>query len=404
MRFAWFIARRYLTKGRKNSFISIISLVSILGIAIGVAALIIALALINGFQSDIRDRILSSSAHIMITDRLGEGFADFRSVNRDLEREFPEVRSIMPVVYGTVLVKGEGREVAGAVFRGLDLDRKNKEPWLAKLDFGSLPANDRELLLGREMALKLGLFAGDSCLIVSPQAALSPLGIMPRFKKFRISGIFRSGLYEFDNGTAIAGLRTAQQLFSLKDAVSYLQVNLNDIFSAERVAAAMRRRLGARYSVITWKELNQSLYSALHLEKTVLFFTLTLIIVVASLNIVAGLILMVIQKMKDIGILLSYGASPAQVRRIFFLQGAIIGLLGTVLGTVLGLGFCQLANRYELIKVPAEIYQVSFVPFHIGLFDLAAVIGVSLLISFVATLIPSRKAASVSVVDAVKYE
>ena len=403
MRFAWFIARRYLTKGRKNSFISIISLVSILGIAIGVAALIIALALINGFQSDIRDRILSSSAHIMVTDRLGEGFADFQGVSRGLERDFPEVKSIMPVVYGTVLIKGDGREVAGAVFRGLDLDKK-KEPWLSKLDLGSLPASDRELLLGREMALKLSLFAGDSCLIVTPQAALSPLGIMPRFKKFRVSGIFRSGLYEFDNGTVISGLGAAQQLFSLKGRVSYLQVNLIDIFSAERVADDMRRHLGARYSVITWRELNQSLYSALHLEKTVLFFTLTLIIVVASLNIVAGLILLVIQKMKDIGILLSYGTSPSQVRRIFFLQGAVIGLLGTALGAILGLGFCQLANRYELIKVPAEIYQVSFVPFRIGFFDLAAVIGVSLLISFCATLIPSRKAASVSVVDAVKYE
>jgi len=404
MKFAWFIARRYLTKGRKNSFISIISMVSILGIAIGVAALIIALSLINGFQNDIRDRILSSSAHIMVTDRFGEGFGDFRGLNRELEKDFPEVKAVMPVVYGTVLVKGATREVAGAVFRGLDLDRKSREPWLTTLDFGRLPANDRELLLGREMALKLNLFAGDSCLIVSPQAALSPLGIMPRFKKFRISGIFRSGLFEFDSGTVISGLGAAQQLFSLKDKVSYLQVNLHDIFSAERVAAAMRLRLGARYAVVTWKELNQSLYSALELEKTVLFFTLTLIIVVASLNIVAGLILLVMQKMKDIGILLSYGTSAAQIRRIFFLQGAVIGILGTTLGVILGLGFCHLANRYELIKVPAEIYQVSFVPFHIGLLDLAAVIAVSLLVSFGATLIPSRKAASVSVVEAVKYE
>jgi lipoprotein-releasing system permease protein len=404
MKFAWFIARRYLTKGRKNSFISIISLVSILGIAIGVAALIIALSLINGFQNDIRDRILSSSAHIMVTDRFGEGFGDFRELNRKLEREFPEVKAVMPVVYGTVLVKGGTREVAGAVFRGLDLDRKSKETWLTTLDSGRLPASDRELLLGREMALKLNLFPGDSCLIVSPQAALSPLGIMPRFKKFRISGIFRSGLFEFDSGTVIAGLGAAQQLFSLKDKVSYLQVNLRDIFSAERVAAAMRLRLGARYAVITWKELNQSLYSALQLEKTVLFFTLTLIIVVASLNIVAGLILLVMQKMKDIGILLSYGTSAAQIRRIFFLQGAVIGILGTTLGVILGLGFCHLANRYEWIKVPAEIYQVSFVPFHIGLLDLAAVVAVSLLVSFGATLIPSRKAASVSVVEAVKYE
>ncbi len=404
MKFAWFVARRYLMKGRKNSFISIISLVSILGIAIGVAALIIALSLINGFQNDIRDRILSSSAHVMVTDRFGEGFADFRQVNRALEKEFPGVKSIVPVVFGTVLVKGSAREVTGAVFRGLDLGLKRKEPWLAKLDFGSLPSADHELLLGREMALKLNLFAGDSCLVVSPQAALSPLGIMPRFKKFRISGIFRSGLYEFDSNTVIAGLGAAQKLFSLKDKASYLQVNLHDIFSAERIATAMRSRLGARYSVVTWKELNQSLYSALRLEKTVLFFTLTLIIVVASLNIVAGLILMVMQKMKDIGILLSYGTSAAQVRKIFFLQGAVIGIIGTALGVLLGLGFCQLANRYELIKVPAEIYQVSFVPFRIGLWDLAAVIAISLLISFSATLIPSRKAAAVSVVDAVKYE
>ncbi len=404
MKFAWFIAVRYLTKGRKNSFISIISLVSILGIAIGVAALIIALSLINGFQNDIRNRILSSSAHIMITDRFADGFADYRGMGQKLEKEFTGVKAVMPVVYGTVLVKGVGREVSGAVFRGLDLGRGKKEPWLAKLNFGRLPANDRELLLGREMALKLNLFAGDSCLIVSPQAALSPLGIMPRFKKFKIAGIFRSGLFEFDSGTVIAGLGAAQQLFSLKNRISYLQVNLDDIFSAEKVAAAMRDRLGAQYAVITWKELNQSLYSALEMEKTVLFFTLTLIIVVASLNIVAGLILLVMQKIKDIGILLSYGTTAGQIRKIFFVQGAIIGVLGTALGVILGLGFCFLANRYEWIKVPAEIYQVSFVPFRIGLFDLSAVVVVSLLISFSATLIPSRKAAAVAVVDAVKYE
>jgi len=404
MKFAWFIARRYLAKGRKNSFISIISAVSILGIAIGVAALIIALALINGFQGDIRDRILNASAHIMVSDRFGEGFADFHAQKRLLEKEFPGVQAVMPVVYGTVLVKGGTRDVSGAVFRGLDLERRDLEPWLAKLDFGRLPQGEREVLLGRELALKLNLFAGDSCLVVSPQTSLSPLGVMPRFRKFHISGIFRSGLFEFDSGTAISGLAAAQKLFSLPGQVSYLQVNLRDIFSAEKVADAMRERLGARYAVITWMELNQSLYSALKLEKTVLFFTLALIIVVAALNIVAGLILMVMQKIKDIGILLSYGTTAAQIRRIFFLQGAVIGLLGTALGCALGLGFCFLANRYELIQVPPEIYQVRFVPFHIGWLDLAAVIAVSLLISFLATLIPSRKAAAVSVVDAVKYE
>ncbi len=404
MRFEWFIAVKYLRKGRKNSFISIISMVSILGIAIGVAALIIALALINGFQNDIRNRILSSSAHIMITDRLGEGIADFKSLAARVEREFPDVKAVMPVVYGTVLIKGDSREVSGAVFRSMDLQQKKKENWLKKLEFGNLPVGERELLMGREMALKMNLFPGDSCLVISPQAALSPLGMIPRFKKFRISGIFRSGLFEFDSATVITNLEAGQQLFSLKNRINYLQVNLQDIFSAEAVAARMRALLPVHYSVITWQELNQSLYSALKLEKTVLFFTLTLIIVVASLNIVAGLILLVIQKIKDIGILLSYGTRAAQIKNIFFIQGAIIGLLGTALGVVLGLGFCHLANRYELIKVPAEIYQVSYVPFRIGAFDLLAVILVSLLISFVATMIPARKAAQVSVVDAVKYE
>lgn len=404
MKFAWFIARRYLAKGRKNSFISIISAVSILGIAIGVAALIIALALISGFQDDIRDRILSSSAHLMVSDRFQEGFAGFRERELEIARAFPEVKTVTPVVHGTVLVKGRGRDVAGAVLRGLDLERRHKEDWLEDLDLGRLPQGDSELLLGREMAVRLGLFTGDSCLVVTPQAALSPMGIMPRFRRFRVAGIFRSGLYEFDNGTVITGLGAAQKLFALKDRVSYLQVNLRDIFSADRVADAMRRRLGARYSVITWKELNQSLYSALRLEKTVLFFTLTLIIVVASLNIVAGLILMVMQKIKDIGILLSFGVSAAQIRRIFFLQGAVIGILGTALGAALGLGFCHLANRFELIKVPSEIYQVSFVPFRVNGLDLAAVVLAALLISFGATLIPSRKAAAVSVVEAVKYE
>jgi len=404
MKFEWFVAVKYLTKGRKNSFISIISMVSILGIAIGVAALIIALALINGFQNDIRNRILSSSAHIMITDRLGEGIGDFQGLADGIERDFPEVKTVMPVVYGTVLIKGSSREVSGAVFRGMDLQQKKKENWLKKLEAGTLPSGARELLIGKELALKLSLFTGDSCLVISPRAALSPLGMIPRFKKFRISGVFKSGLFEFDSGTVITGLEAGQQLFSLKNRINYLQINLEDIFDAEAIAARMRDSLPGQYAVITWQELNQSLYSALKLEKTVLFFTLTLIIVVASLNIVAGLILLVMQKIKDIGILLSYGTQAAQIRKIFFFQGAIIGLLGTTLGVVLGLGFCHLANRYELIKVPAEIYQVSYVPFRLGMFDLLAVILVSLLISFSATLIPARKAAQVSVVDAVKFE
>ena len=404
MKFEFFVAKRYLLKGRKNSFISIISLVSIIGIAIGVAALIIALSLLSGFQNDIRNKILSSTAHIMINNVIGDGLEDYEKVIEETKEGSDEIESARPVVFGTVLIKVSSRNVSGAILRGVSLEYSKDELWLKKLKRGKLPKKRNELLIGTEMASKMGLIEGDSCIVITPQPVLSPSGIIPRFKKFRISGVFKSGLYEVDSGTVITNLKTAQKLFNLKDKISYVQVYLKDLFEAEKVAEKLRGILPVNLSVITWKDLNASLYSALKLEKTVLFFTLTLIIVVASLNIIAGLILLVIQKLKDIGILLSYGATPKIIKRIFFIQGGIIGILGTAIGVIIGLAFCYVANKLELIKVPSEIYQMSYVHFKTNLFDLLAVVLVSLIISFTATLIPSLKAASVNVVDAVKNE
>ncbi len=404
MKFELFIAKRYLLKGRKSSFISIISLVSIIGIAIGVAALIIALSLLNGFQGDIRDKILSSTAHVMINNVFGEGLADYEPLIKEIQEQFDEVTSAAPVVFGTVLVKGSSRSASGAVLRGVDLNISANELWAKKLESGSLPKKKNQLLLGREIAVRLSLISHDPCTVITPQPVLSPSGILPKIKKLYVSGVFKSGLYEFDNGTVITNLETAQKLFNLKNKISYIQVYLDDLFKAEQVAAKLRKMLPAGLQVITWKELNASLYSALELEKTVLFFTLTLIIIVAALNIIAGLILLVIQKIKDIAILLSYGATPGIIKRIFFFQGSVIGIIGTTVGVIIGLGFCFLANKFELIKVPPEIYQMTHVPFKVGLFDLLAVLVVALLISFTATLIPSQKAASVNVVDAIKNE
>jgi lipoprotein-releasing system permease protein len=404
MKFELFIAKRYLLKGRKSSFISIISLVSIIGIAIGVAALIIALSLLNGFQGDIRDKILSSTAHVMINNVFGEGLADYEPLIKEIREQFDEVTSAAPVVFGTVLVKGSSRSASGAVLRGVDLNISANELWAKKLESGSLPKKKNQLLLGREIAVRLSLISHDPCTVITPQPVLSPSGILPKIKKLYVSGVFKSGLYEFDNGTVITNLETAQKLFNLKDRISYIQVYLDDLFKAEEVAAKLRKMLPVGLQVITWKELNASLYSALELEKTVLFFTLTLIIIVAALNIIAGLILLVIQKIKDIAILLSYGATPGIIKRIFFFQGSVIGIIGTTVGVIIGLGFCFLANKFELIKVPPEIYQMTHVPFKVGLFDLLAVLVVALLISFTATLIPSQKAASVNVVDAIKNE
>lgn len=404
MKFEFFIAKRYLVKGRKNSFISIISLVSIVGIAIGVAALIIALSLINGFQGDIRNKILSSTAHIMISNVLGEGFDDYEKIIKEIKKHNHEIISANPVVYGTVLLKGTNRNAAGVMLRGIDLQSPGEDFWRKKLYSGELPLKPNQLLIGAEIANRVGLLEYEDCTVITPQPVLSPTGVIPKIKKMHVSGIFKTGLYEMDNGTVITNLETAQKLFDMKNKISYIQIYLKDIFAAEKVAADLKKFLPPYLSVITWKDLNASLYSALELEKTVLFFTLTLIIVVASLNIIAGLILLVIQKIKDIGILLSYGATPQIIKKIFFIQGSIIGIIGTAVGIVIGLTFCYLANKFELIKVPSEIYQMSFVPFKIGLFDFLAVVLVTLFITFTATLIPSQKAASVNVVEAIKNE
>ncbi|MGE5342480.1 MAG: ABC transporter permease [Candidatus Omnitrophota bacterium] len=404
MKFEFFIAKRYLLKGRKSSFISIISLVSIIGIAIGVSALIIALALLNGFQGDIRDKILSSTAHIMVNSAIGEGLDDYPAVIKKIRAQFQEVKSASPVVFGTVLVKGSSRTAAGAILRGVDLNTSGNEVWAQKIEHGSLPSGKFQLLAGSEIASRLGLFPGERCTVITPVTTLTPTGIVPRIRKMEVSGSFKSGLYEFDNGTVITNLETAQKLLDMGNKISYIQIYIDDMFKAEAVAAKMRDLLPAGLTVITWKDLNASLYSALKLEKTVLFFTLTLIIVVASLNIIAGLILLVIQKIKDIAILISYGATPRMIKEIFFLQGSVIGVVGTAAGVCIGLLFCVLANRFELIKIPSDIYQMSYVPFRINLFDFLAVIVATLLISFTATLIPSRKAASVNVIDAIKNE
>ncbi|MFC2155834.1 ABC transporter permease [Acidobacteriota bacterium] len=404
MKFEFFVARRYLVKGRKHSFISVISLVSIIGIAIGVAALIIALTLINGFQGDIRNKILNSTAHIMINNIIGEGVEGYEMIVDDIKERFKEVTSVNPIVSGTVLIKGSSRNSSGAIVWGMDLDAVGDKEWLRKLKRGRLPVKKNELIIGSEVASRVNLYEGSVCKVITASPVLSPSGLMPTMKRFNVTGVFDSGLYEIDNTTTITNLQTAQKLFDLDDEVSFIQVYLKDSFKAEEIAAKMRDIFPVQLQVITWKDLNASLYSALKLEKTILFFTLTLIIIVASLNIVAGLILLVIQKTKDIGILLSSGATPKIIKRIFFIQGSVIGIIGTTLGVIIGLGFCALANKFELIKIPSEIYQMSYVPFNVNLFDLLAVVAVSLLISFTATLIPSKRASSVNVIEALKNE
>ena len=406
MKFELFVARRYLTARRKQAFISVITSISVLGIAIGVAALVIAIALITGFQGDVQDKILGATSHVMVSDLGGQGLAGYEGLAEKI-RAIPGVESVTPVVYNTVLITGLG-ESSGALVKGLDFDRERQSAaWLQKLEAGRIPdgGGAREgLLLGRELALRIGAQAGDVVDVVTASSTLYPLGLLPKRKRFQVTGVFNTGLYEFDNSTALVSIGVAQKLFGLEGRASYLQVKLRDIFAAPAVGEKIKAALPPVVYITTWMELNKSLFSALKLEKNIMFLTITLIVIVAALNIIATLILMVMEKTRDIGILMAMGATPRSINRIFFYQGALIGVIGTAFGVLLGLGWCALANAFELIKIPVDIYQISYVPFRLRPLDLALIVGVTLAISFVSTLFPARRAAKVDPVVALKYE
>ena len=406
MSFELFVARRYLTARRKQAFISVITLISVAGIAIGVAALVIAIALITGFQGDVQDKILGATSHIMVSDLGGNGLEGYEDMAAKI-RAVPGVESVSPVVYSTVLITGIG-ESSGALVKGLDFERERAgSPWLQRLEAGRIPeaggARDG-LILGRELALRIGVQVGDTVQIVTASSTLSPMGLLPRRKTFEVTGLFNTGLYEFDSSTALVAIGVAQKLFGLEGRASYIQVKLADIFAAPAIGERIKAVLPPVVYITTWMELNKSLFSALKLEKNIMFLTITLIVIVAALNIIATLILMVMEKTRDIGILMAIGATPRMINRIFFFQGALIGVIGTALGVLLGLGWCALANAFELIKIPVDIYQISYVPFRMRPFDLALIVGITLLISFVSTLFPARRAAKVDPVVALKYE
>jgi len=406
MNYEFFIAKRYLTAKRKQAFISVITLISVLGITIGVMALIIAIALITGFQGDVRDKILGSTSHIMVSGLGEEGLKDYRLLTSKIQ-EIEGVISVSPVVYNTVLLRGSYK-ASGAMLKGVDFDLEKKySHWLQKLEQGQLPEPDSKrvgILLGRELAFNVGAGVSDVVTILTSSSRLSPIGLIPKTKKFVVTGIFNTGLYEFDASTILMAMESAQKFFDLKESVSFLQVKIEDIFQAPKIANQIKKVIPPMAYVTTWMELNKSLFSALKLEKNIMFLTIALIVFVAALNIIATLILMVMEKTRDIGILIAMGATSQNIRKIFFLQGASIGIIGTSIGAILGLFWCWLANTFELIKVPVDIYQISYVPFHIKLFDLLLIIGVTLLISFLSTLFPSHRASKVDPVIALKYE
>jgi lipoprotein-releasing system permease protein len=406
MSYEYFVAKRYLTARRKQAFISVITFISILGITIGVMALVIAIALITGFQGDVQDKILGSTSHVIIRDYSEGGLHNYDQLISQV-KSMEGVQSASPVVLDTVLITGAIKS-QGAMLRGVDFAlEKEASPWLQDLSMGYLPDPESKrdgILLGRDLSFTIGASVGDKVTVLTSSSRLSPVGPLPRMRQFVVTGIFHTGLYDFDSATALVSLEAAQKAFNLDDSINIIQVRIENIFRAPQIAEKIKEFLPPQAYSITWMELNKALFSALKLEKQLMFLTITLIVFVAALNIIATLILMVMEKTRDIGILIAMGTTSRSIRKIFFFQGAMIGIIGTAAGTVLGLLWCWLANAFELIKVPQEIYVIAFVPFRIKPLDLLMIVGITLLISFLSTLFPSHRASKVDPVEALKYE
>jgi len=405
------VAFRYLTAGRRQAFISLISAISVLGVAVGVMALLIALGLMTGLQGEIRGRILGATAHLSIFKGQQTAFPEYREVVERV-RQVPRVVGAAPALYSKGLITSS---VASAVatLKGVVPAEERTVTELAKqvegcdldvLSEASGPGGLPPVLLGRDLAISLGVRAGDVVTVTSPNGRLSPMGVLPRVAKLRVVGTVRSGLYEFDSQWAYLPLAAAQRLFDTGDQASLVEVRVDDMYAVREIAGDVLAAIGDSYLTTDWIEMNQSLFSALWLEKTAIGITIGLIVMVAALNIIATLILMVMEKHQDIAVLVSMGASRGAIARIFMLQGSVIGVVGTSVGALLGSLACRLLDQYKLIRVPSDVYQVSYVPFTLLLSDATLVIAGALLVCFLATLYPALGAARLDPAEALRYE
>ena len=406
--FELFVAVRYLLARRKQAFISLISFISILGVMVGVMALLIALALMTGLQGELRDRIVGSSAHVYVF-KMGEGIRDPAAEVARLKR-IPHVIGAAPAVIGQGLVSSGQSANAPVTIKGIDT---TLEPTVTDIrramTAGSLDAVRQRpegidgIVLGKDLAQTLGVRVGDVVRLLTPEGTLSPYGLMPRTRSFKVAGIFSLGLYEFDSAYALMDLPVAERLLA-KDHPDFVQLRLDDMFAAPTISADIQEALGIQYSTQDWADMNKSLFSALKLEKMAISITIGLIVMVAALNIVASLVLLVMENHRDIAILKTMGSSAASIRHIFMLQGLIIGLVGTLLGAAGGCTLIYVLDRYRLIHVPIDVYQISYVPFTLMPLDFLAVIAAAILICFVATIYPSRQAAKLDPAQALRYQ
>jgi len=408
--FAWVVARRYLTAQRKQAFISLISGVSVLGVAVGVAALIIALALMTGLQREMRDRIISSAAHLYVYP-VGAQWADSIEKDKATILATPGVTGVSPAVLGKGLLKASGGGSGFVTVKGIDVKGEPTVTSIVEgLRAGSLDALANRsadqldgIILGADLATSLGAHVGDHLTLITPDGPVTPYGQMTGRRNFEVVGTFQMGLYELDSSYALINLPVAIEFLRLKEP-SLLQARVNELFNAPEIGEAVRRNLGGLYTVDNWTEMNKALYSALWIEKMAIGLTIGLVVIVAALNIVASLVLLVMEKTRDIAILRTMGAPARAIRLIFMIQGLIIGVVGTVAGGVLGLGVSFLADRYQWLKLPGDVYQITHVPFRVDPLDVTLVLVSAVVVCWVATIYPARRAGNLDPAEALRYQ
>jgi len=423
MRFELFIAARYLRAKRRQAVVGVITLISVIGVAAGVASLIIALAITNGMRRDLQERLVGSTAHVMLMRVSADGMRDWRPLLERL-RGLPHVTAAAPALYEEVLIS-RGAKSAGALVDGIvPADQRTVSDLLQSVKKGS--AEDLEpkssesasqqvsgdvaaaqavppIVIGKDLAESIGADVGDTVLVTSPQGELTPLGLVPRYQRYTVTGIFSSGFYQYDASYAFIRLADAQRLFSEPDLISAISFKVDDMYKADVVGREIEQAAGSGFQTTNWMEQNRELFRALALEQIVTFIVLALIVCVAALNILIALTMMVMEKTRDIAVLMSFGVSETQVRRIFLLQGLLISVIGTAIGLVVGYGVSWFGGHYHF-PLNAEVYSIDYLPFAPRVVDAVIVAAVSLGVSLVATMYPSSSAAKVLPAEALRYE
>ena len=464
MRFELFVATRYLRAKRRQAFIGVITAISVLGVAAGVASLIVALAINNGFRQDLQQRLLGSASHVSLLRVQSDGIKDWPPLLERLSHA-PHVVAAAPAIYEQVLIS-RGPRARGAVLKGMiPVYERKVSDLLSTVKIGSAealedsassanpsPDSNREkpksksaggdpsagsgqaaratagedagatkspdslatvqqrvaamppIVLGKDMADELGATVGSVVLVTSPQGELTPFGMVPKYNRFRVVGIFNSGFYDYDTSWAFTRLSDAQRLFGLGDLISVIQFKVDDIYQADSVAKELEQAAGHGFMATSWMEQNKALFRALRLERLVTFITIGLIVFVAALNILISLTMMVMEKTKDIAVLVSMGTRKSQIRRLFVAQGVLIGVIGTAIGLILGYALSWAGAQYHLISLAPEVYSIDYVPFAPRLLDGVLVALVALGISFVATMYPSWSASRILPAEALRYE